>query len=63
MTWSYLVLKSNFTRNKKEIKQEICVKKYLKVIDNKHLTWCEVLNSQNDYRYSNLLNGTLREQN
>ena len=54
-------LKSNFSRNEK-MKQEICVKKCSKVIDNEHLTWCEVLNTTNDYTYSKLLNGTLREK-
>ena len=41
--------------------QEICVKKCLKDINNEHLTWCEELNSKNDYTYSNLLNGSLKE--
>ena len=42
-------LKSNFSRNKK-IKEELCVKECLKVLDNEHLTWCEVPNSKNEYR-------------
>ena len=54
-------IKSNFSRNEK-MKQEVCVKKCLKLLDNEHLTWCEVLNSKNDYTYLNLLNGTLREK-
>ena len=54
-------LKSNFYRNEK-MKQEFCVKKCLKLLDNEHLTSCEVLNSKNDYTYLNLLNKTLREK-
>ena len=54
-------LKSNFSRNEK-MKEELCVKECLKVLDNEHLTWCEVLNSKNEYRYSNILNGTLKEK-
>ena len=54
-------LKSNFPKNEK-MKQELCVKNCLKEIDNEHLTWCEVLNSKNDYKYSNLLNGNLEEK-
>ena len=54
-------LKSNFSRNEK-MKQEFCVKKCLKLLDNEHLTWCEVLNSKNDYTYLNLLHGALREK-
>ena len=46
----------------KKMKQEICVKECLKEINNEHLTWCEEINSKNDYTYSNLLNGSLKEK-
>ena len=34
----------------------------LKVLHNECSAWCVVLNSQNDYSYSKLLNVTLKEE-
>ena len=44
------------------MKPETCVKTCGKEIDNKHLTWCEKLNFEKDYRFSHLLNGNLKEK-
>ena len=38
----------------KKLNRKYVSKKCLKVIDNENLTWCEALNSQNDYKYSKL---------
>ena len=54
-------LKTNFRRNMK-MKEEYCVTECMKELDNSHITWCEILNKTEDYRYENLLNGTLEEK-
>ena len=33
-----------------------------KEFDNNHLTWCEKINKENDFRYIHLLNGNLEEK-
>ena len=43
-------LKVNFSRNDK-IKETYSIKSCLKIIDNEHLTWCEKLSDENDFRY------------
>ena len=55
------LLKSNFKRNL-NINQEYCIKKCKKQLDNAHLTWCETMNKENDFRFLHLLNGTLEEK-
>ena len=32
------------------------------LIDNEHLIWCSKMNSENDFRYSHILNGNLEEK-
>jgi hypothetical protein len=54
-------LKSNFRRNM-EMKEEYCVQECGKELDNSHITWCDILNTKEDYTYENLLNGTLEEK-
>ena len=54
-------LKINFSRNG-NIKEELCISSCKQIIDNEHLTWCDKLNSKNDFRYSHILNGNLEEK-
>ena len=54
-------LKSNFSRNK-TLKIEYCLNICGMEIDNEHMTWCPHINTTNDYKYINLLNGTLRDK-
>ena len=54
-------LKKNFERNKK-MKQEFGIKACLKELDNQHLTWCEKINEEQDFKFEHLLNGTLFEK-
>ena len=55
------ILKSNFKRNKR-IVPEYCINTCKKELNNTHLTWCEKINKENDFRYTHLLNGTLEEK-
>ena len=32
-----------------------------KELDNEHLTWCHKMNTESDYKYLHLLNGTLNQ--
>ena len=54
-------LKSNFKRNNR-INPEYCISSCKKEFDNNHLTWCEKINKENDFRYIHLLNGNLEEK-
>ena len=54
-------LKKNFERNK-NMKQEVCIKTCLKELDNQHLTWCDKMNKEQDFKFEHLLNGTLLEK-
>ena len=54
-------LKSNFSRDIK-LKKEFCLKICGMELDNEHITWCLKMNKTTDYKYINLLNGTLREK-
>ena len=54
-------LKSNFKRNI-HIYNEYCIKKCQKDLDNSHLTWCDSINKENNFRFIHLLNGTLKEK-
>ena len=54
-------LKVNFSR-KESLKEAYCVNSCQERIDNEHLTWCEKLNAENDFRFSHLLNGNLMEK-
>jgi hypothetical protein len=53
--------KTNFSRNNK-LKNEYCIKDCGKELDNEHMTWCSKLNTDNEYKYIQLLNGTLNEK-
>ena len=44
------------------MKEDFCVQSCQQIIDNEHLTWCEKLNSEDDMKYSHLLNGNLMEK-
>ena len=48
-------------RNKK-MKQEFRIKACLKELDNQHLTWCEKINEEQDFKFEHFLNGTLFEK-
>ena len=39
-----------------------CISSYKRELDNNHLTWCEKINKENNFRYIHLLNGTLEEK-
>ena len=54
-------LNVNYSRNI-NMKPEFCVQSCQQIIDNEHLTWCEKLNSEDDMKYSHLLNGNLMEK-
>ena len=54
-------LKINFSRNE-NMKEAFCIKSCNQIIDNEHLTWCEKLNSENEFKYSHILNGNLEEK-
>ena len=54
-------LKINFSRNE-NIKEVFCIKSCQQLIDNEHLIWCSKMNSENDFRYSHILNGNLEEK-
>ena len=54
-------LKSNFKRNIR-INPEYCISSCKKELNNNHLTWCEKINKENDFRYIHLLNGTLEKK-
>ena len=53
--------KTNFSRNNK-LKNEYCIKDCGKELDNEHLKWCSKLNTENECKYIQLLNGTLNEK-
>ena len=53
--------KPNFSRTN-QLRNEYYIKKCGKELDNEHLTWCSRLNSENEYKYIQLLNGTLNEK-
>ena len=55
------ILKSNFKRNM-NIHIEYCIKECKQELDNTHLTWCNIINKNNDFRFTHLLNGTLEEK-
>ena len=55
------VLKSNFKRNI-NISQEYCIKQCKEELNNTHLTWCPIMNKENDFKFIHLLNGTLEEK-
>ena len=44
------------------MKEEYCIQECGKELDNSHITWCEILNTKEDYTYENLLNGTLEDK-
>ena len=54
-------IKSNFRRNNK-MEAEFCIEKCGKELDNEHLTWCQYLNKENDFKYSDILNGDLQQK-
>ena len=54
-------LKTNFSRNH-NIKSKYCLNECGKELDNEDLTWCHEINTDSDYRYLHLLNGTLNEK-
>ena len=54
-------IKKNFTRNI-NMKQEYCTKSCQKELDNQHITWCDKMNEDKDFRFEHLLNGTLQER-
>ena len=54
-------IKVNFSRNV-NLKEDFCVKSCKLKIDNEHITWCDKLNNENDFRYKHLLNGNLMEK-
>ena len=54
-------LKSNFKRNK-QISPEYCINECKRELDNSHLTWCEKINKEEDFRFIHLLKGTLEEK-
>ena len=51
----------NFSRNR-TLKSEYCVKSCGEEIDYEHFTWCSIINTKKEYKYTHLLNGTLREK-
>ena len=53
--------KTNFFRNNK-LKNEYCIPNCGKELDNEHLTWWSKLNTENEYKYIQLLNGPLNEK-
>ena len=54
-------LKVSFSRNE-YIKEKFCIESCQQKIDNEHLTWCAKLNSENEFKYSHILNGNLEEK-
>ena len=54
-------LRPNFSRNR-TLKSEYCVESCGEELDNEHLTWCSTINTKKKYKYTDLLNGTLREK-
>ena len=54
-------LKINFSRNE-NIKEVFCIKSCQQLIDSEHLKWCQQMNSENNFRYSHILNGNLEEK-
>ena len=44
------------------MKEAFCINSCQKVINNKHLKWCEQFYGKNNVRYSHILNGNLEEK-
>ena len=53
--------KINFQRDT-NMKEEYCIKECGTILNNEHITWCKYLNEENDYKYSNIVNGDLNEK-
>ena len=54
-------IKNNFKRNM-IMNTEYCIKSCQKELDNQHITWCDKMNEEKDFRFEHLLNGTLQEK-
>ena len=54
-------IKKNFERNMK-MTQEYCIKTCQQELNNEHITWWSKINSESDFKYEQLLNGTLQEK-
>ena len=54
-------INKNFNRNI-NIKQKYCIESCQKELDNQHITWCDKMNEDKDFRFEQLLNETTQER-
>ena len=54
-------LKANFSQNR-NITRTFCIEKCSVELNNEHLVWCQYLNKDSEYKYEDLLNGSLKDK-
>ena len=58
--FSFTCIKKN--QKIKYLKETECVKTCFAELTNSHMTWCEKINSDTDFKFGSLINGTLMDQ-